>query len=493
MPPNINNTPDGNELTGTGEPGSIITLSDGDGNPLVDSDGNPITTTVGPDGNWSVSDIDPDITDGETVMVTSTDDAGNRTSTSTTPAVGGGDTTPPVPPNINNTPNGNELTGTGEPGAEVEVFGPDGNRLVDFDGNPITTTVDENGNWSISDIDPDIGNGDPITVRVTDSSGNSSSTSEEVSVGTGDTTAPAAPTVDATPDGAGLTGTGEPGSTITLVDADGNPLLDQGGNPVTATVDGTGSWEIPSIAPPLRPGQSITATGTDAAGNSRSVTRSVVTGDVSTASPEFIATADVRPSSGGDGNAAGRTVSARQASVGTSLGRRAGTVSLVIDAVNEAQPTGDFRTVNTPQAIFKATDQAEPMAANLGIEESDNTPTLNEIERIESQKPFGLNARPFGESDSWKFAGSQTTDAASADEDRAVFRVYGDEVPLFQGGLASMLPPATASATLVALAVTDPTAVPVGRVGFETQLARAANHFEAKASALAGILNSRDG
>ncbi len=281
QPPSLNNTPDGDTLTGTGEPGTTITLTDSDGNPILDSSGNPITATVDPDGNWSVSDIDPDLVDGQDVTATSTDAAGNSTSVTETMSVGTGDFDPPLPPEINNTDDGDTLSGTGEPGTTITLTDSDGNPILDSSGNPVTATVDPDGNWSVSDIDPDLADGDEITATSTDDAGNSSSTTETISVATGDTTAPQPPVLNNTPDGDTLTGTGEPGTTITLTDADGNPILDSSGNPITATVDPDGNWSVSDIDPDLVDGQDVTATSTDAAGNSTSVTEtmSVGTGD----------------------------------------------------------------------------------------------------------------------------------------------------------------------------------------------------------------------
>ncbi len=89
IPPTINTSLPGSELSGTGEPGTTITLTDDAGNPIVDSDGVPVSTTVGPDGTWTIPDIFPSIGlgDGEEITVTSTDDAGNTAST--TEVVGG--------------------------------------------------------------------------------------------------------------------------------------------------------------------------------------------------------------------------------------------------------------------------------------------------------------------------------------------------------------------------------------------------------------------
>ena len=285
LPPTVNNTPDGTELTGTGEPGGTVTVTGPDGTPLVDDEGNPVTTTVDDDGNWSVDGIDPPLTDGTPITVTVTDPAGNSTSTGATPNVGTGDTTPPLPPGVNNTPNGDELTGTAEPGSTITLIGPDGTPLTDSNGNPLTTVAGPDGNWRITDIDPDLRDGDPVTVRVTDPAGNSTSTTTSPNVGTGDTTPPRTPGGNNTPSGDELTGTGEPGSTITVIDENGNPLVDSNGDPLTATVDDNGNWSITDIDPDLIDGQRITIISTDPAGNSSAGTDVVRVGTGDTTAP----------------------------------------------------------------------------------------------------------------------------------------------------------------------------------------------------------------
>ena len=223
--------------------------------------------------------ISPALTDGEEVTAVSTDDAGN--STSVTEVVGVSsqnpnvDSTPPATPNINASVDGSDLSGTAEPGSTIRLFGPDGQPLVDGFGNPITTTVDANGNWSVEGIAPPLTDGQMVTVQSTDAAGNSTSATESVTVGSenpnADTTPPVPPTVNNSPNGTDLGGTGEPGTTITLFGPDGTPLVDSQGNPITTTVDENGNWSVSGIAPPLTNGTEVTAVSTDAAGNSASI------------------------------------------------------------------------------------------------------------------------------------------------------------------------------------------------------------------------------
>ncbi|MCV6626332.1 MAG: Ig-like domain-containing protein, partial [Cellvibrionaceae bacterium] len=93
------------------------------------------------------------------------------------------DLTPPnltvdsVGPTTDNTP---DIVGTGDPGNLVEVYDPNGNLIG-------TTTVDENGNWSVTPANPIPDPGYQVTVVTTEPSGNTTTVVQDVNV---DTTPP---------------------------------------------------------------------------------------------------------------------------------------------------------------------------------------------------------------------------------------------------------------------------------------------------------------
>ncbi|MCR7705927.1 Ig-like domain-containing protein, partial [Pseudomonas aeruginosa] len=80
------------------------------------------------------------------------------------------------------------------------------------------TTADANGNWSFTPSTP-LPDGTVVNVVARDAAGNSS---PPASV-TVDAVAPATPTVDPS-NGTTLSGTAEPGSSVTLTDGNGNPI-----------------------------------------------------------------------------------------------------------------------------------------------------------------------------------------------------------------------------------------------------------------------------
>ncbi|WP_235734866.1 Ig-like domain-containing protein [Nocardioides alcanivorans] len=210
------------EITGTGEPDTQITVT-------ID-DGDPVTVDVDADGNWAHTP-DADLSDGEhTVTV-----EGNGTTDDVTFTV---DTEAPEAPAITAPADGSTtanptptVTGTGEPGATVAVE-VDGNLV----GSPI---VDSSGNWELTLTTPLAPGPHTITVTQTDEAGNTSDAdSVDFTVGAAtvaDTviTSPADgdQIADATPE---ITGTGEPGTDVTVTIDDGDP--------VTVPVDQDGNW-----------------------------------------------------------------------------------------------------------------------------------------------------------------------------------------------------------------------------------------------------------
>ncbi|MGU2285080.1 Ig-like domain-containing protein, partial [Pseudomonas aeruginosa] len=227
------NPSNGTTLSGTAEPGSSVTLTDGNGNPIgqVTADGS---------GNWSFTPSTP-LADGTVVNATATDPAGNTSGQGSTTVDGVAPTTPTV-----NLSNGSSLSGTAEPGSTV--------ILTDGNGNPIAeVTADGSGNWTYTPSTP-IANGTVVNVVAQDAAGNSSP-GASVTV---DSQAPAAPVVNPS-NGTTLSGTAEPGATVTLTDGNGNPIGQ-------VTADGSGNWSF-TPATPLADGTVVNATATDPAGN----------------------------------------------------------------------------------------------------------------------------------------------------------------------------------------------------------------------------------
>ncbi|MGI1778374.1 Ig-like domain-containing protein, partial [Streptococcus raffinosi] len=230
----------------TAEPGSTVALYDKDGNKIGEgtaaSNGKvTITPTVAiPVGN---------------VTAKATDPSGN-TSDASDPKVAT-DTTAPAKPVV-----ATDLTGKAGTKTPVEVSAEPGSTvaLYDKDGNKIGEgTAASNGKVTITPtVDIPAGN---VTAKATDPSGNTSDASDP-KVAT-DTTAPAKPVVATDLTGKAGTKTpvevsAEPGSTVALYDKDGNKIGE-----ATAGADGKAT-----VTPTVDiPAGNVTATATDASGN----------------------------------------------------------------------------------------------------------------------------------------------------------------------------------------------------------------------------------
>ncbi|MFM1642168.1 retention module-containing protein [Aeromonas salmonicida] len=263
-PDNTNDTTP--TLTGTTDApaGSTVTLL------VTDANGNQqtLTTTVNPDGTFSVDVVTP-LADGSyTVTANVTDPAGNTASATDDGSV---DSTAPsitvdAPDNTNDkTPT---ITGTTDatPGSTVTLV------VTDANGNQqtLTATVQPDGTYSTDVISPLPEGGYDVTASVSDSAGNTGTATDDGSV---DSTAPSI-TVDA-PDNTNdttptITGTTDaaPGSTVTLVvtDANGNQQT------LTATVQPDGTYSMDVISPLPDGDYDVTASVTDPAGNTGTAT-----------------------------------------------------------------------------------------------------------------------------------------------------------------------------------------------------------------------------
>lgn len=266
-------------LNGTGEPGATITIFD-NGTPLG-------TAQAGENGSWTFP-VPRNLSEGShNLTVSATDPAGN-TSAVSAPWTIVVDITPPAIPVLTSVVDdqpgitGNlvsgqltndatpTLNGRGEAGATINVY---------LDGNPAsigTTTVNSDGTWSFTPQTPIANGNHTLTLSATDPAGNSSAVSSGF-VLTIDAVPPAAPVIASVADNTApvtgivpnggstnetrptLSGTGEAGATLSIYN--GSALVG------TTQVQANGSW---SFTPATSLGAGVwnlTATATDAAGN----------------------------------------------------------------------------------------------------------------------------------------------------------------------------------------------------------------------------------
>lgn len=272
---------DGGTITGTAEPGSTVTIREGDailGTPVADSEGNFSLTLTPPKLN------------GEILTADATDAAGN---TGPATSAAAPDVTPPQAPvivsvidDVLNTTGPVEqngltndraptLNGTGEPGSTITIF----------NGSDIIGTVDvpSSGLWSFTPPSPLADGTYVLTATATDAAGNPSGQSNAWTIIV-DGTAPAAPVitqvVDDVPERTGsldlnettndstptLSGTAAANATVTIR-VDG---VDIG----TTVADGLGAWSFTPDIPIAEGPHTLTAVATDAAGNISDVSNS---------------------------------------------------------------------------------------------------------------------------------------------------------------------------------------------------------------------------
>ncbi len=217
--PTINKvTENSTEISGRGEPGTVVEVTFPDGNKVegkVDSDGKyhiqiPSETTL---------------KGGQPLQVIAIDKAGNKSESTTTNVI---DTTAPEQPTINKvTENSTEVSGRGEPGTVVEVTFPDGNK--------VEGKVDSDGNYHIQiPSETTLKGGQPLQVIAIDKAGNKS---ESTTTNVIDTTAPEQPTINkVTENSTEVSGRGEPGTVVEVTFPDGNK--------VEGKVDSDGNYHI---------------------------------------------------------------------------------------------------------------------------------------------------------------------------------------------------------------------------------------------------------
>ncbi|EDE9867540.1 BapA prefix-like domain-containing protein [Salmonella enterica] len=381
-------------FSGQGDAGNTITIKEG--STVIGS------ATVDENGRWTFTPTTP-LSDGEhTFTVEQSDKAGNTSRVTTTPTIIV-DTTPPDAAIIDNVAkDGTTVSGTAEAGSTVSIYDPAGNYL----GSTITG---ENNHFSIT-LNPAQTHGERLEARIQDAVGNIGPATEFTA---SDSQYPAQPTILTVTDDAGavtgllkngdatddnrptLSGTAEPGSTISIND-NGFPVATF--PPIVADADGKWSF-TPSLA--LADGDHVfTATATNDRGTSgQSVSFTI---DIDTQPPvlEGLAVSDVGDRLTGT-TEAGSTVVIKD-SLGNTLGSGTagddGTFSigispakingetLSISVTDKAANSGPVETLNAPDktapaapdGLTVATDglsvsgQAEA-GATVTIRDSSNT------------------------------------------------------------------------------------------------------------------------
>jgi len=228
----------GQLVSGRGEAGSTASVIDANGTVLG-------TAVVGADGLFNIT-LNPPQTAGQVLQVTLTDAAGN---VSSNVAITSPDTTPPAQPTtLTLSADGLSLSGHAEAGARIVIRSARGVVLG-------TAQAGLDGNFTVALSAAQV-NGEKLDVSVVDAAGNTST----VALTANDTTLPAqVQSVVISADGTQLSGRGEPGATVTVNDANGNPIG-------TGVVGTNGTFQI-NLTTPVATGAVLQVSQTDAAGN----------------------------------------------------------------------------------------------------------------------------------------------------------------------------------------------------------------------------------
>ncbi|WP_455925082.1 BapA/Bap/LapF family large adhesin [Pseudomonas putida] len=225
-------------LTGTGEVGATVTVTNSTGTVLG-------TGTVAANGGFSVTLTAAQL-NGQVLSVVQQDVAGNIATA--TPLTAADVTAPLAPVVLSETSNGLTLTGTGEANATLTVTSATGTLLG-------TTTVNTDGTFSVTLSSAQL-NGQVLTVVQTDGANNHGAALQYTAL---DTTLPAnVQNLAVSTNGLLLTGTGEAGATV-HVSVGGSEV----GTALVA-VDGTFSFTLPTA---LLNGQPVSVTQVDPANN----------------------------------------------------------------------------------------------------------------------------------------------------------------------------------------------------------------------------------
>ncbi|MCG1001246.1 Ig-like domain-containing protein [Lactococcus lactis] len=237
------NSTNGYTVTGTAEPGSTVTIKDGSGATVG-------TGTANETGDYTVT-LPGSVGPNAPMSVTATDAAGNMSDP--TPA-----TTPADPTLV--APTGNLSATTSAVGAS-DAMATLPATLKDSEGAdvPVTAVITNASGSAVTN-----GNLVAGTYTVTYTAGGYENVTQTLVVtGPADTTAPDAPTVgDVTgnsTNGYTVTGTAEPGSTVTIKDSGGATVG-------TGTANQTGDYTV-TLPGSVGPNAPISVTATDVAGN----------------------------------------------------------------------------------------------------------------------------------------------------------------------------------------------------------------------------------
>ena len=330
--------PDGTiSVSGTGEPGATVTITF--------PSGETATASIGDNGTFGPVISDTPQGSGDIVGIAE-DDAGNTATIS----VSNIDTTPPqvsINEPITMNPDGTiSVSGTGEPGTTVTITFPSGETA--------TVSINDNGDFGPVTSNDVQGTG-PVVTEAEDSAGNTGTDT----VTNTDTTPPQVSInepITMNPDGTiSVSGTGEPGATVTITFPSGETA--------TVSIGDNGDFGPVTSNDPQGSG-SVVGEAEDAAGNTIS---STVT-NTDTTAPQVSITEPLTMNANGTLSVSGTAEPGVNVTITFPNGE---TVTVLVDA------NGNFGPVisTTPQGTGDVVATAEDAAGNTGTDTVVNTDT----------------------------------------------------------------------------------------------------------------------
>ncbi|WP_255200714.1 Ig-like domain-containing protein [Enterococcus gallinarum] len=212
-------------VSGTAEPGSTVTITNGDKDPVV--------VKADDQGNWT-ADI-PEVSEGDTITVVAETD-GKDPSAPITVTVDGLTVTAPTASISGNELDGYPVVGKAAPDATVEITNAQGDVVG-------TGTTDGEGNYRIliapDQVDPE----ETLNVAAIVTAGGKDYRSGNTPITVPKENQTTSPTVDPVTAGDDtITGTAEPGSTVTITNGDKDPVV------VEADEEGNWTAEVPEVS-----------------------------------------------------------------------------------------------------------------------------------------------------------------------------------------------------------------------------------------------------
>ena len=363
-------------ISGTGEAGATLVVTVGE---------HTQTTTIGEDGNWTVTWPAGTFAAGEytsEMTIVATDAIGNASTTTATIVI---DTISEVTIETNTAAGdgtinaaeqaaGVTLTGTAQPGSTVDVT---------FGSTTLPAVVNSEGGWSVVFPSSAIATGEydaTVTAVATDANGNSATTTgtihvdtiSEVSVST--STVAGDGTINGAEQAAGvtLTGTAQAGSTVDVT---------FGSTTLAATVDANGNWSVDFPPSAIATGEyeaTVTAVATDANGN---VSTSTGTIQVDT----FVNTFGYTSTSGG----ADGVINATEAQSGlivTGNAEAGSTVSVVLGGVTQVamvNADGSWTATYSASQLAPGTYSTDMVAT--ATDAAGNTSTITQTVNVDTE------------------------------------------------------------------------------------------------------------